>query len=493
MMARRNITDRAFRYRAQASAPTTEKSCAYCGAKRGASIDVGHVDGHEENNDPQNLIWTCRPCNVAAGNTLRAAGLGRVTNQYNGGRRSNPAKKAGAQSLGQWIQAVGAITPHQDRGERGLVSDMDVRAAVQMIRDTPQSRRSKFAAELNRHKSAQARSNPKRQNMWPFSDARTSPRQTTAASGGIAKFSAGVKAKAKKAVASAKKSGAYESIPTAAAIERAYASGAKTLNEALEMAGARMNPPRFDRCVKDVKKKGRGVNAYAVCTASGTRNPSGISIVPSSRRKGMWTVLVNGVPRTTKPTLKGAEGYARRLQTDNEPPKRNPADEAIAGYQDFHGRPPEEFVEVSRKVHFHSNLSGAGELKRLVVLAVDGKSVVTLTKFKRAILAFNEKRNQLFVEGGDQAVDPGDFGITSPHELETLGRVKKIDYFTRKDHLGSEGGTATYQHTFRTTNEDGRHVTIRIARYPDLIYRVLEQHLEFSGGSYEILPEGIDR
>ena len=29
--------------------------------------------------------------------------------------------------------------------------------------------------------------------------------------------------------------------------------------------------------------------------------------------------------------------------------------------------------------------------------------------------------------------------------------------------------------------------------YRTLIYRVEEEHLEFSGGSYEILPEGIDR
>jgi hypothetical protein len=254
--------------------------------------------------------------------------------------------------------------------------------------------------------------------------------------------------KAKAAVKSAEQKG-YVYVPSTDAIQDAYKQGAKTLKEALEMAGAQKNPSKFDRCVKDVKRKGKGMNAYAVCTAAGTRKKR----------------------------------------------KRNPADEAIAGYQDFHGRPPEEFVTVERKVHFHSNLSGAGELKRLVVIPEDGKRVVTLTKFKRAILAFNERGNQLFIEGGDQSVNLADFGIDPEkyHENETLGKVKKIDYFTTKDHLGSEGGTATYQHTFRTTNEDGRHVTIRIARYPDLIYRVLEQHLEFSGGSYEILPEGIDR
>ncbi len=265
---------------------------------------------------------------------------------------------------------------------------------------------------------------PIRKNIWPFSDSRLSARRTTPASGGIAKFSKGVKVKAKTAVASAKKSGKYESVPTAAQVEQAYTNGAKSLKEALEMAGARMNPARKN-------KRGR----------------------------------------------------------------RNPAEQAIAGYEDFHGRPPGEFVAVERQRHDHRHLSAAGDLKRLVVLSVDGKANVTLSKFKGAILAFNEKRNQLFVERGDQAVDLADFGIDprKAHELETLGRVKKIDYFTTKDHLGDEGGTATYAHTFRTTNENGRHVTVRIARYPDLIYRVLEKHLEFSGGSYEILPEGIDR
>ena len=241
MMAQRNITDRAYRYRAQQNAPDTEKRCAFCGAKPGANIDVGHVDGHEENDSPQNLIWTCRPCNVMAGNTLRAAGLGRSTNQF------NPAKSKGATSLGQWLQAVGAITPARGSRKPGAsLSDMDVKAAVQMIRDTPQSRRSRFAAQLassKRGRSA-ARYNPTpvKRNIWPFSDSRLSARKTTPASGGIAKFSKGITTKPKAPVKSAKKSGAYDSIPSEADGKRADEPGAKSLTEALEMAGARMNP-----------------------------------------------------------------------------------------------------------------------------------------------------------------------------------------------------------------------------------------------------------
>ena len=85
------------------------------------------------------------------------------------------------------------------------------------------------------------------------------------------------------------------------------------------------------------------------------------------------------------------------------------------------------------------------------------------------------------------------FGIQKPHELETLGKLVAIDYFTVKTHLGDEGGEAVYAHQLRTTNEDGKHVVVAIARYPDLIYRVLDQQMEFSGGSYEIRAEGIDK
>lgn len=314
---RSNLTDRAHRYRANRNKPKGAKRCIFCGRKRGSPIEVGHLDGHEENGNPSNLVWNCRSCNVVAANTLRAAGLGRSTNQY------NPASK-GATTLGEWMQAVGSITPHVDRGNRGLVSDMPVSDAVEIIQATSPAKRARFAAQL---------------------------------------------------------------------------------------------------------KGGR---------------------------------------------------------------RRNPADEAAQGYEDFHGQPVQEYVTVTERIHTHSHLAAAGLLKRLDIAGVDGYNH-TLTGFDGAFLAFNERRSQLFIKGGDQSVNLEDYGIDKPHELETLGEVVKIDYATDKKHLGDEGGKAVYRHKFRTTNEDGKHVTIRVARYPTLIYRTLEQRLELAGGSYEILPEGIDR
>ena len=261
------------------------------------------------------------------------------------------------------------------------------------------------------------------------------------------------------------------------------------------------NPSKFDRCVRDVKRKGGVVDPYAVCTAAGTRNPQQRSMAYEAGRHALSAAAARLGTVNLTPSIAQKEewghawkefmaGWNAEKKRDN--PRLNPADAAVQGFEAFHGHQPDEIVEVVKKVHFHEHLSGAGILKRLVVLGIDGKKH-SIQAFGGALLAFNEQRNQLFIEGGDQRMNLEDFGISEPHEVETLGEVKVIDYHTTKDHLGSEGGTATYTHKFRTTNENGEHVTVKVARYPDLIYRVRDEQLEFSGGSYKIRAEGIDK
>jgi hypothetical protein len=130
-LARRNVTDRALRYRANATPPPGPKQCCLCGNPKGA--EVGHVNGHEEDTDKRNLFWTCRSCNVKSANAMRKAGMGRLTKQY------NPANE-GAQSLGAWMNAVSSI-----KGEGGT---MAVPEAVALIHATSPEDRSKFAREI---------------------------------------------------------------------------------------------------------------------------------------------------------------------------------------------------------------------------------------------------------------------------------------------------------------------------------------------------------
>ena len=256
---------------------------------------------------------------------------------------------------------------------------------------------------------------------------------------------------------------------------------------------------RFERCVKDVSRRGDVDDPKAVCASSlagkygrthGRVNASDFDLCVKdvTRRGGARD------PRAVCGAA-GREKYGQAEMTRRSVAgrrKHQPADEAKAVFEEFHGYAPTEVVTVERQVHVHQHLAAAGKLVGLDVWGVDGRGH-ELRRFRGAILAFNEKKNQLFIEGGDQRVNLQDFGITRPHEVETLGQVVDIDYHARKDHLGEEGGTAVYVHRFTTTNENGRHITVNVARYPDLIYRVVDEQLEFSGGSYFIRAEGIDQ
>ena len=218
----------------------------------------------------------------------------------------------------------------------------------------------------------------------------------------------------------------------------------------------------FKRCVAAVSAKGGAYDPRAVCAAAG-------------RRKY------------------GAKKYAALAKAGRKRakgPKKNPAEAAAEVFEEFHGRPSTEVISVTEKIHYHKHLSAIGELRTLIVQSRDG-SKVTLTRFKKAVLCTNEAKNQLFIRGGDQSVDLRTFGIRTQHEVETLGQVTELAYFTTKDHLGDEGGTAIYFHVTGETNENGKRKMAGWA--PDLIYHTIDERLEFSGGSYTIKAEGIDK
>lgn len=126
-MGRAGVTDRALRYRANQAMPQDSPMvCFACGATTG--LDVAHLDGHEENTAPENLAWSCRSCNVLCGNTLRAAGAGRLTNQYN---------PAGARSSTHYRGAVDTML--------GKSRAMSLRSAIETIQGTSHQKRAQFA------------------------------------------------------------------------------------------------------------------------------------------------------------------------------------------------------------------------------------------------------------------------------------------------------------------------------------------------------------
>jgi len=103
----------------------------FCGETR--NIEIHHVDGHEENTDPANLVWTCRSCNTLVGGVMKRLRLGRRTRQFN-------PRAQGARTLGQWVTAVLSM--------KGQSDAMDPAAAIDMIHATPPEQRSRFAQQI---------------------------------------------------------------------------------------------------------------------------------------------------------------------------------------------------------------------------------------------------------------------------------------------------------------------------------------------------------
>jgi hypothetical protein len=536
MMARReNVTDRALRYRAQRNV-TGPKRCVICGSTR--NIDVMHLDGNESHGEPENLAYGCRSCNGKLAAAFKAAGMGRPTNQYN----------PGATSVGEWLSAVFAaqLRRHNPSREPGnFIGDLFGLTGGDRI-----YKEGKGAAHSGKLFGA---SSPAQVRKRAAADKRFERKQDRA-SAANAKFLereaarervAGEKRERKEAIASKPVSaGIYKGYTISKTPDGEYFSSldrsswfdtvAQAKRHIDQYQKGRGNPGQHvlyhniiqnrdvrgaDDVVQDIISdgfKGRSVWLSSRPVDDGQGRFIGVAVhIPKGfslseyRQEGdaiedhhvkvyeIPAELVNKM-RRTRPRF--SERQLVHLNPGGSGPNvampkysnRNPAAASAQAFEDFHGHPSTELVVLTKKVHIHEHLAAAGELRALVVKGVDGQ-VHTIKGFKGALLAFNEALNQLFVEGGDQSLNLADFGISRPHELETLGKVKAIDYHTTKSHLGDEGGTAVYAHQFRTTNENGRHVVVEIARYPDLIYRTLDQQFEFSGGSYVIRAEGIDK
>ena len=509
MMARANITDRAKRYRAQ-NAVTGPRKCVMCGSTK--DLGVMHLTGNESHGERANLAYGCRSCNGKLAAAFKRVGAGRPTNQY------NPAK-SGVPTFEQYMWAVS----NHSRGAH------DAGGAV--IHATPKHKRIEYARRIvtkaqqtKRDKLDDRWNPPTRENLFGFGKGKDA-RRTTPAHGGIA-FHQG-KAKSRKTPddrnadflktlpkLKAKKSAGR--VPTFDELEAGYKRGlslrdmlqqnpslgsGKTLTERLKwleadakriLAAPQDHKPdevAWAKLMLSTRKRNSAPNAT---TAKHERDIRAYIAEKSAAGKSAEQIY-RAVWRRW-----GYQGQAKggavqlKMHDGMEVFRVNPASASAEVFEEFHGFEPSEEITVTKHVHHHEHLAAAGKLTHLDVWGVDGKGH-QIKGFKGALLAFNEQKNQLFVEGGDQSVNLDDFGIRPAHEFETLGKVTDIGYQTNKTHLGDEGGEAVYVHKFRSTNENGKHVVVRIAREPDLIYDVRNEQLLFSGGSYEILREGIDK
>ena len=123
-----SITDRAKRYRANRQPPPGPRRCNFCGRRQ--NVDIDHITGDETDDEPENLMYLCRPCNTAKGITQARNRIGTRTRQY------NPAK---APTFAQFKQHA-AVLLGKARGSAA--------AATAAIRATPPRTRAQFAGKI---------------------------------------------------------------------------------------------------------------------------------------------------------------------------------------------------------------------------------------------------------------------------------------------------------------------------------------------------------
>ena len=298
----------------------------------------------------------------------------------------------------------------------------------------------------------------------------------------------------------------------------------------------------FKRCVESVGERGGVSDPRAVCAASiagkrgrtrgrvnagktrrpGTKDLQDLATTAVKAKLAPWALVGN--PKKVKgpqyvvrsgdstrffsnidQALKYINGLKRAGTFDGERIEKfatNPRSRknhhnepaAIEAYKDFHGREPEELLEFETKTHYPGRTAAIGELISLKIRVPagrvsDGGRVVTVKNFNGAMLTRHPSKVQLYVEGGDQSLDLDEFGLSNSdaHEVEYLGHLVEVTYYTVKDHLGREGGEANYVHKFGV-NE----ATAEKTECPRVNYRVADEQIEFSGGGYTIPSEGID-
>ena len=188
-----------------------------------------------------------------------------------------------------------------------------------------------------------------------------------------------------------------------------------------DWVGRDENPAKFERCVRDVQRKGGAGNAYAVCHAS--MNPQQRLKNPKDRPIGFnqfkqeriaelraeypeisveeikdsypdailhqeWEAMLDRCAERGMPfsmqllkslSVEMQHGINRRSKGASLPPrfvirgtKSNPESTSAAMYESFHGSPSTEIVEVEEQEHYHEHLAELGVLMELHVHTVTG-------------------------------------------------------------------------------------------------------------------------
>jgi hypothetical protein len=255
------------------------------------------------------------------------------------------------------------------------------------------------------------------------------------------------------------------------------------------------NPPKFDRCVRDVKRKGGAVDPYAVCTAAGTRNPSDRANMTFDRESGDYIVFGVAVPGGAQhfPTVGKAEAAIRRyggtaIRTKGR--RKNPEEAEGDLYESFHGKPATSTIFVNEEFEEVRDLETLGILVNFWVATIRDPRKGTLIETSDAegdfdevgadedtvFLAANRSGTQLYFVGGDQSLDLDKLKFTGDwvKPAMIIGVMYELTYRTRKKFDKFE--LTDYYHGLGEETGD----------QPTLMYDSLSPHCAVVGGKYKI-------
>jgi hypothetical protein len=181
------------------------------------------------------------------------------------------------------------------------------------------------------------------------------------------------------------------------------------------------------------------------------------------------------------------EWIDRQLKGERNPlllPSGTPDTQAAADnmYEDFHGRPPEEHVEVITEVQEPDYLATLGSMVTLKVETVTGKEVTIGFEEDPPDLCATPDGTQLYFQKGNQQVDLKALGMNGPDWERynmVLGDLTETTYRTQKRF--DKFKTIDYYHA------NGEESGIP----PQLLYDPINGLLSVAGGRYKVLPEGI--
>lgn len=460
------ITDRAHRYRANNLMPAGPKVCALCGKKSGLMVD--HKDGHPDHTTRGNLQWLCRPCNTAKRFAFRNMGKGRLTHQYNPAGKEPPTYE-------QYLWAVAHQTGREYVPGRGW-SEGDHGEAGSIIHATPKTLRSEYAARAaglsQRTKRARAdeRWNPAEESVqdrswreWAENFERVARAPEKASDKDLRRAIGYLDHARRSMIRRTQEAGKQVDANVLAGYDNEYdyyvslvrkrekgnpavvppnlrpATGpescgtcgffncgqcmmfggfpvisSQVCDDYVEGVPGTMisNPSKFDRCVKQVQARGGNVNAYAVCTAAGTRNPANdreywyrtpteaFKVAEALQKRGIKVAVGNASQVAQK------QGYMAVVRILSRKKRRNPESSAASLYESFHGVPSTQTLEVEEQEADHEHLTLLGRLVDCWVITLTGfLAHFEFDEDPPVWCSSSEDGRQLYFAGGDQEID----------------------------------------------------------------------------------------